>query len=317
MTNKRTSGEPLIITVLGDLLWDVFIPSSDSTIPPPDSAIHLNTNNSFGLYPGGMANLVASLQASGISKHSIHFIASVGDDHAGQALIDNASRFSVVHATIIPGIATGFVICYLHENGDRGMLVSPGASARIQPRHLPYEILQKSKVFYAPGFYLINKNKQETLIKALQSIPSHCVVAFDPGAARIIKEHQQFIEELLSTRIDVFLPNENEFCTLMKCNEVSMSTLSEFFARFPRVEVISVTLGENGAATMSRTSSRLIKLPARKVKPVDTTGAGDTYAGSFLGTFLMKKDLHLATKVGIEMSSRCIQFIGGHEYLNH
>ncbi len=317
MPNNASRITHPIITILGDLLWDVFIPASKAVIPVADSAIHLDNKSSLGLYPGGTTNLAAALAISGIQKNHIHLIATAGKDHAGQSLVDEASKYCTVHPTLLENTPTGFVICYLHENNERGMLVSSGASSKIDSHHVPVDVLQQSDFFIGYGFYLINDHKKAAFRHALRAIPNSSIFAFDPGSAGIIKRNIKYIETLLATRIDIFLPNRKEFCVLMNCQEVTEQKIREFFDLFSRVQVLSITLGEEGAITATRSDGIVTKEPAKSVTVVDTTGAGDAYAGAFLGTLIIRDDPVTATRFGIEVSSRCIQYIGGHEYTKH
>ncbi len=313
-SNNEKKSLPLV-TILGDLLWDVFIPVQEAKIPPPDSAWHIHEKRLMGLYPGGTINFVAALNAVGYPKNLIHFISIVGNDRAGQALIDEAKKFCHIHVQRIKESPTGNVICYLHGNGERGMLVSVGASGTISPEAIPVSILEKTRVFFAQGFFLVNENKKKTLFTAMKHLPKDTLLIFDPGADTIIKQHSETIKEMLTRGIDIFLPNKKEFCTLLGISKVNSHAIREFFDAFPRTQIVSVTLGKDGAITAARNSNDTITHSAPTVPVVDTTGAGDAYAGAFIGTLLMTRDLDNATKSGILMSSSCIQYLGGYEYL--
>ena len=58
---------------------------------------------------------------------------------------------------------------------------------------------------------------------------------------------------------------------------------------------IIVTKGEFGS--IIKTSNQLIKVPARKVKPLNTTGAGDTYNGVLAAALLDGNDIVNASKI--------------------
>ena len=65
-----------------------------------------------------------------------------------------------------------------------------------------------------------------------------------------------------------------------------------------------VTLGEGGAASIAKGS--IVKIPAPKVKAVDTTGAGDAFVGAFaygLASNLMPQD---AIKLAVERASNSV-----------
>ena len=60
------------------------------------------------------------------------------------------------------------------------------------------------------------------------------------------------------------------------------------------VKNIIVTLGSKGVLWVNNTNSELI--PAIKVKAVDTTGAGDSFIGSFAHYYAQGEDIPVALK---------------------
>lgn len=67
------------------------------------------------------------------------------------------------------------------------------------------------------------------------------------------------------------------------------------------VESLIVTLGSRGALVV--TSDGSVEVPARKVKAVDTTGAGDAFVGAVAARLAAGDDLAQATEVGNKVGS--------------
>src|SRR5690606_1722921 len=82
----------------------------------------------------------------------------------------------------------------------------------------------------------------------------------------------QLSEELLD-KVTYLTPNEYEFSIVMN-NVTSMPVALE---RYPNKLI--VTCGSKGV--MFHNGTEIVNVPARTVKAVDTTGAGDTFAGAF------------------------------------
>ena len=55
-------------------------------------------------------------------------------------------------------------------------------------------------------------------------------------------------------------------------------------------KMVIVTCGKHGASLY--TGKEIIHSPARKVKALDTTGAGDSFAAGFIAAFLKDKNLN-------------------------
>ncbi len=81
--------------------------------------------------------------------------------------------------------------------------------------------------------------------------------------------------ELLDA-VGLLLPNEHEAAAItgLTTPEEALEALLEL------VQEVVVTIGADGAIYGSRDGSRL-RVPGRKVDAIDTTAAGDTFAGAF------------------------------------
>ena len=108
-------------------------------------------------------------------------------------------------------------------------------------------------------------------------------------------------ENLLSLT-DWFIPNEVEFATISNMDAFDDENLIEYGNSISGNLI--VTLGEEGAASVAEGS--VSKIPAPKVKAVDTTGAGDAFVGAFaygLASNLMPQD---AIKLAVERASNSV-----------
>jgi sugar/nucleoside kinase (ribokinase family) len=84
------------------------------------------------------------------------------------------------------------------------------------------------------------------------------------------------------SEVDVFLPNEVELCAVggRKDPQEALEVLS-------RGDTLTVAkLGADGC--MALENGKLVTVPAFPVRPVDTTGAGDSFNAGFLHAWLRK-----------------------------
>lgn len=70
-----------------------------------------------------------------------------------------------------------------------------------------------------------------------------------------------------------------------------------------------VTLGKEGSKIY--TKNKYFHCPAMKLKAIDTTGAGDSFAAGFITAFFKKNNLKDCLKLGIQSASNCITKFGG------
>ncbi|TKV57700.1 carbohydrate kinase family protein [Nakamurella flava] len=94
---------------------------------------------------------------------------------------------------------------------------------------------------------------------------------------------------------DVFLPSEVEAHALAGTTDPAVAC-REFLALGPRVVVI--TLAENGCCIATAEAPQPVFLPAERVEPVDSTGAGDAFAGAFAAVHLRTGDPIAAARAG-------------------
>lgn len=77
-------------------------------------------------------------------------------------------------------------------------------------------------------------------------------------------------------------------------------------------EIVAVTLGADGAATLTR-DGRIDKVPAIMVPVVDTTGAGDAFVGTFLAAWLDQRPVREAAGLACIAGSLAVTRFGAQE----
>ena len=76
-------------------------------------------------------------------------------------------------------------------------------------------------------------------------------------------------------------------------------------ARYPAARIV-ITYGARGAAAVGGGRERAWQ-EARRVKPVDTTGAGDTFLGFFLGRMSQGRPETECLRYAAQASALCVQ----------
>ena len=99
----------------------------------------------------------------------------------------------------------------------------------------------------------------------------------------------------------------NEFALEKYCRGKGASALSELLINDPQ-KIILITLGAKGCRVL--TSNGETVLPAYPVKPVDTTGAGDTFNAAFMFGLLMNWDVIDTARFATAAANRCVLLKG-------
>jgi ribokinase len=112
----------------------------------------------------------------------------------------------------------------------------------------------------------------------------------------------------LLNRVDAFLPSETEAESLMPGYDVE-AFCREFAGRGPKM--VLVKLGDHGAAGYDRKRDLFFEIPPYPAEVVDLTGAGDSFCGGFMVSFLQTNDVVQAALHGTVSASFIIEGFGG------
>jgi ribokinase len=202
-------------------------------------------------------------------------VGAIGDDDIGKVALDELIPAGVDLASVARRKGTtGVAIITVDDSGENTIVVSPGANAAAHARQIPQGTLAS----------------RDTLLLQLE-VPKEQVFAAARVAraadARVILSVAPFapFEPAELGDVDIVIVNEHEaqdfarhFGLAVASAEATVAALAERLGR-----TVIATLGPEGAVAAGREGT--IRVPALQVTPVDTTGAGDTFAG-VLAAFL-------------------------------
>jgi ribokinase len=232
------------------------------TLPGPGETVH---GRSFDTFHGGKgANQAVAAARMGAA---VAFVGAVGDDEAGgrlrAALAADGIDLAALRSFDGP---TGFATILVADDGENVIVLEAGANGRLRPDDLdaaafrgaavalfqlevPHDVVRR-------GLELARAAGART---ALNAAPPDGAAALPP--------------EL----IDLLIVNESEAATLAPgvAADDPDALLAALGDRYPTVVL---TLGAAGVAW--RAGAEHGRRPARAVRVVDTTGAGDTFAGA-------------------------------------
>jgi ribokinase len=182
--------------------------------------------------------------------------------------------------------ATGHAIIQVNEQGENAIIIHGGANQTITLQQIENT--------------LNHFEKDDILL--LQNEINHISEIMKQGKKRGLKiffnpaPMTQNVHDFPLDLVDVFIVNETEAegLTDKKTVEAILSTMQ---LKFPKAAVL-LTLGEKGS--IYKYQNEQIETPAKIVKTIDTTAAGDTFIGYFVAGlekgFSTKEALELATK---------------------
>src|SRR5579863_7723062 len=241
----------------------------------------------------------------------------MGDDRNGEFLRDGMDRLGIRHHLTFDGTATAFATIFVDTAGDRAIYMARGATAELTPA----EVRNRHGAFIRRANLVSTEISQlplRTVIAILlfartHSIPTILDVDVPPSDAI----------GSLGTRAD--LDRALKLATWLKPSKAAAREIAgngrdplkiadAIRAKYGNRAVI-ITEGDKGCSIAARDIS--IRVPAFKVKQVDSTGAGDAFlAGVFAGLRLglpWDKIGRLANAAGAVAVTRLGAFPSGFE----
>lgn len=223
----------------------------------------------FQLVPGGKG----SNQASAIGKlgGDVSFISVCGHDYYGDILLKSLKENGVDMKNISRiGDTTGVAAITIEGDGDNRIIVIPGANGKLTPEIVDsyQEDIRDARVVL-----LQMEIPLETVLHTIDlAYQFKTEVILDPAPAQPLPEE-------IYRKINYILPNEGELDQLTA--GFNLTTREERVERLLELGVGAVLITAGGEGVYYFTGNGQKHYPAIKVDVVDTTAAGDAFAGAF------------------------------------
>jgi len=241
-----------MIVVFGSINVDLIVP-----VPRLPRAGETVLGGDYAVLPGGKgANQALAARRAGAK---VVLAGAVGaDSFAGIAL--DLLRGDGVDTRLVRVVEqpTGCAAIMVSSEGENTIAVAPGANASARSDQVPDELLSAGTTLVVQ--MEVPPCETAMLIKRLRTRGGYSLLNLAPAVP---------IDIALLEEIDLVVANEGEAATT--------GSDPEQLARRLRQGLV-VTRGGAGALALLRDGIR-IEVPALAIKPVDTTGAGDTFVG--------------------------------------
>jgi ribokinase len=250
------------IIVVGSINMDLVVRAPRH--PQPGETI-LGTG--FATFPGGKGanQAVAAARLGG----QVKMIGRVGSDSFGDTMTASLQGDGVdtSHVLRTDGAPTGVALITVNEEGQNNIVVVPGANGMLTPQ----DIRAASAVFKGAAVLLLQLEiPLETVAEAVKIARANKVqVILNPAPAQPLKHS-------LLTQVDYLMPNENELALLTGMQSASLAS-SQLNAL--GLNCLVVTLGSQGVLVLEGDVKRSLR--PHTIHVVDTTAAGDAFAGAF------------------------------------
>jgi ribokinase len=252
------------ILVVGSLNMDLVV--SAERLPEKGETIFGKT---FAAFPGGKgANQAA---AAGKLGAATVMVGCVGQDSFAQELLASLQNAKVSGKFVRQvDISTGTALITVDSHGFNTIVVVAGANVACDP----LDVDKALAAINEPGVLLVqNEIPQKTVEYTITAAKQHgWTVVLNPAPVRAL-------DISLMPMIDIIIPNETEMALLTKRDINTPDAAAAAAEQLIEwgIGAVVVTMGSKGAICRTPTGNHYI--PPYVVTAVDTTAAGDAYAG--------------------------------------
>ena len=286
----------MTVFVLGSINLDAVARVDD--LPRPGETV---AGTSLQLFLGGKgANQAVAAARMGAPTR---LMGAVGGDDSGKSLKAKLAGYGVQVADVmeLDGAPTGQAHVWVANNAENMIVVTAGANALVTPQHVAATPIEGQRV----------------LLCQLETPPTAIEALFRAGAAkgalRVLNAAPALPQgAALFPLTDILILNQTELATYAKLDreparleEVSIAA-RKLMSRPD--QTIIVTLGSAGVAAVRRDEAFLVE--GKKVKAIDTVGAGDCFCGSLAAGLASGMDLREAVELANAAAALSVQKAG-------
>ncbi|ABW00997.1 carbohydrate kinase family protein [Caldivirga maquilingensis] len=271
--------KPTIASV-GNLNLDVYF--RIQSLPENDGAVE-----AYEAYIGGGGSAANfAIQASKLGAY-VRFIGAVGSDTISDALLEDLKEAGVDVKWVkrINVERSGLVVVLIGPENGKRMIEYRGANLGLTPSDVNSESLNGVNHLHVA---LSRLNIIEAGVKRAKELG--LTVSVDGGAG--LSSYDLNILKPLMDGVNTWFMNSLEARKLTGIDDPISAGLR--ILESINVEELIITLGPGGAVSFTKDGAKLVE--AFKVAPIDTTGAGDVFAASYV----------FAKLIGLDRVSRLI-----------
>lgn len=282
-------------------------------------------NHKIVYVAGGAAQNAARGAAYVLPPKSVVYTGCVGDDDLAEQLKAANAREGLDQRYLVKkGEKTG--ACAVIITGhDRSLVTTLAAAEKFEKAHLSSPevapLIDAAKVFYVEGYFLTH---------GLESALEVAKKASEAGKIFVLNLSAPFIPQFFAVQlqqilpyVDVVIGNEAEAESWASANGLADKTdlaavgraiASQTKANASRPRTVVLTHGPKSTTVVTSDN-----VDSPKVHPVhalsdseivDTNGAGDAFAGGFLGGLVVGKSVDECVEAGHKLGAMCVQQVG-------
>ena len=267
------------------------------------AALVAKLSTQLAVTPGGSAaNAVLGATKLGLRTT---FLGKIGGDVTASDYRTNftaaggdGSRFK--HAALPNGRCLSLVT----PDGQRTMRTHLGAAMTLSPDEITAADFAGAKHAHIEGYLLFNPALADKVARTARA--AGCTLSLELSSFEVVNVARDWILAQLKEGVDIVFANEDEARALFQ-QDATYDAYARQLAGFGGIAAVKI--GKDGAWVAQGSALHRIA-PVKAARVVDTTGAGDAWAGGFLYGHLRGMSLAGAGALGSALGAECVQHLG-------
>ncbi|MEH7386000.1 ribokinase [Bacillus sp. JJ1521] len=220
---------------------------------------------------------------------SVAMLGCVGEDIFGEQLLKGLNEVGVDTSNIekIRGVSSGVAVISVNADGENSIIVSPGANDYVTPEYVRKheQVIREAKLVMMQLEIPLDTVLEVANIAHTYNVP----VMLDPAPA-------QKLPDDLYKKVTYLVPNESELGIVADAKISDAETAKTASTKLLKkgVDTVFAKLGGKGVVVLKDTESFFVD--PFTVTTVDTTAAGDAFAGALATALVGGKNLQDATE---------------------
>jgi sugar/nucleoside kinase (ribokinase family) len=199
-------------------------------------------------------------------------------------------------------LPTGVANTFITPDGERTFGTLLGAAATLQASDITPQLFEDVSMAHVEGYLVQNHELMEAICQT--AMEQSVQLSLDLASYNVVEADLPFFHHLVQDYIDVVFANEEEACAF-----TGLKDPLEALRQIAALKCLAVVkLGSKGSC--AKLGDEEVMVEARRVPVVDTTAAGDFFAGGFLHAFTQGGTLTQCLEMGSLLAGNVIQVVG-------
>jgi sugar/nucleoside kinase (ribokinase family) len=233
------------------------------------------------------------------------YAGKVGEDAFGQFCLQDLREIGVTIDVPVARGDTGTCVILITADAQRTMLTHLGVSATLGPGDISETAIRNARYVYVEGYLFAGEPTRSAALHTMELAKKNGVkVAFTVSDPFLIAQHRDEFWQLIKGPVDLLFCNLEEARSLTGRHD-PVECAMEIHRH---AENVALTLGADGSILMHE--GKVIPVEGVRAEAIDTTCAGDMYAGALLYGITNGLSWHEAGRLASHAAARIVAQLG-------